>query len=63
MEMEPQLSDYEYRIALAVKDQELIGLRASARKHKIKLSTLKDCCAGSQDITTAYQKNLSLTVE
>jgi 4-hydroxybenzoate polyprenyltransferase len=38
-------------------------LRASARKHKIKLSTLKDRCAGSQDITTAHQKNLSLTVE
>ncbi|KAM5529280.1 transposase [Fusarium oxysporum f. sp. phaseoli] len=47
---------------LAVKDQKLIGLRASARKHSIKLSTLRDRCAGAQDITTARQKDLSLTV-
>ncbi|KAM5528947.1 transposase [Fusarium oxysporum f. sp. phaseoli] len=47
---------------LAVEDQKLIGLRASARKHSIKLSTLKDRCAGGQDIRTAHQKDLSLTV-
>jgi hypothetical protein len=47
---------------LAVKDQKLIGLRASAQKHSIKLSTLKDRYAGSQDIRTAHQKDLSLTV-
>ncbi|KAK2666831.1 hypothetical protein RAB80_017252 [Fusarium oxysporum f. sp. vasinfectum] len=49
-------------MSLAVKDQKLIGLRASARKHSIKLSTLRDRCAGAQDITTARQKDLSLTV-
>jgi 4-hydroxybenzoate polyprenyltransferase len=60
--MESSVSDYEYRIALAVEDVKTIGLRPSARKHKIKLSTLKDRCAGGQDITTAHQKDLSLTV-
>ncbi|EXK77434.1 hypothetical protein FOQG_17854 [Fusarium oxysporum f. sp. raphani 54005] len=51
-----------WKMSLAVKDQKLIGLRASARKHSIKLSTLRDRCAGAQDITTARQKDLSVTV-
>lgn len=61
--MESAISDYEYRMELAVADQRILGLRASARKHSIKLSTLKDRCAGSHDIKTARQKDLSLTVE
>jgi len=58
-----QQPDYECRIVLAIKDRELIGLRASARKHSVKLTTLRNRCAGSQDIRTAYQKDVSLTVE
>jgi hypothetical protein len=61
--MESAISDYEYRVALAVEDRKFLGLRASARKHSIKLSTLKNRCAGSHDIHTAHQKDLSLTVE
>jgi hypothetical protein len=61
--MEPSVSDYEYRIALAVEDRKLIGLRASARKHSVPFSTLKDRCGGGHDINTAHQKDLSLTVE
>jgi hypothetical protein len=61
--MDSQLSDYEYRMSLAVNDVDNIGLRASARKHAIKISTLKDRCAGSHDINTSHQKELSLTPE
>ncbi|CEF76432.1 hypothetical protein FGSG_13431 [Fusarium graminearum PH-1] len=57
------LSDYEYRMSLAVNDVDNIGLRASARKHSIKISTLKDRCAGAYDITTAHRRELSLTPE
>ncbi|EKJ77781.1 hypothetical protein FPSE_02015 [Fusarium pseudograminearum CS3096] len=61
--MDSQQSDYEYRVFLAVNDVENIGLRASARKHSIKISTLKDRCAGAHDITTAHRGELSLTPE
>ncbi|PTD03487.1 hypothetical protein FCULG_00012822 [Fusarium culmorum] len=50
-------------MSLAVNDVDNIGLRASARKHAIKISTLKDRCAGSHDINTSHQKELSLTPE
>ncbi|KAG4279155.1 hypothetical protein FPRO04_13683 [Fusarium proliferatum] len=61
--MESQLSDYEKRMLLAIKDVDIIGLRPSAVKHSVKLSTLHDRCAGGQDIRTAHQKDQSLTVE
>ncbi|KAL5610913.1 hypothetical protein FOBRF1_007030 [Fusarium oxysporum] len=61
--MDSQASDYEYRVTLAIQEVKLIGLRASARKHSIKVSTLRDRCAGACDIVTAHQKDQSLTVE
>ncbi|RFN40377.1 hypothetical protein FIE12Z_13058 [Fusarium flagelliforme] len=61
--MESATSDYEYRMSLAVEDAKNIGLRASARKHQFKLSTLKGRCDGGHDIRTAHQKELSLTVQ
>jgi hypothetical protein len=61
--MNSQESDYEYRMFLAVNDAKNIGLRASARKHGMKLSTLKDRCAGGHDINTSHQRELSLTTE
>ncbi|KAG6989282.1 hypothetical protein FocnCong_v021175 [Fusarium oxysporum f. sp. conglutinans] len=63
MAIESQLSDYEKRMLLAIEDVEIIGLRPSAVKHSVKLSTLHDRCAGGQDIRTAHQKDQSLTVE
>ncbi|PTD02539.1 hypothetical protein FCULG_00012580 [Fusarium culmorum] len=61
--MSPQASDYEHRIALALEDVEKVGLRASARKHSIKLSTLKDRHAGARHACTSHQKELSLSPE
>ncbi|KAF6525503.1 hypothetical protein HZS61_011298 [Fusarium oxysporum f. sp. conglutinans] len=61
--MDSQASDYEYRVTLAIEEVKLIGLRASARKHSIKVSILRDRCAGACDIVTARQKDQSLTVE
>jgi 4-hydroxybenzoate polyprenyltransferase len=61
--MESAISDYEYRMSLAVEDARNIGLRASARKHGFSPSSLKDRCDGGQDIRTAHQKEMSLTVQ
>jgi hypothetical protein len=61
--MESQLSDYEKRMLLAISDVPILGLRPSAAKHAVNPSTLKDRCAGGQDIRTAHQKEQSLTVE
>jgi 4-hydroxybenzoate polyprenyltransferase len=61
--MNLQASDYEYRMSLAISDVPILGLRPSAAKHAVKLSTLKDRCAGGQDIRTAHQKEQSLTIE
>uniref|UniRef100_A0A4E9E7R9 HTH CENPB-type domain-containing protein n=1 Tax=Gibberella zeae TaxID=5518 RepID=A0A4E9E7R9_GIBZA len=61
--MNSQESDYEYRLFLAVNDIEILGLRASAKKHSVKLSTLRDRCAGASDINTSHQKELSLSPE
>nr|CEG03285.1 unnamed protein product [Fusarium acuminatum CS5907] len=61
--MNSQESDYEYRLFLAVNDVEILGLRASAKKHSVKLSTLRDRCAGGSDINTSHQRELSLSPE
>jgi hypothetical protein len=61
--MESQLSDYGARMLLDISDVPILGLRPSVAKHAVKLSTLKDRCAGGQDIRTAHQKEQSLTVE
>jgi hypothetical protein len=59
--MEISVSDLKYKLALAIEDAKKVGLRASARQHGVKLSTLRDRVNGAINLRKAHKKEQSLT--